>query len=336
VHVLKSPLVGLEHRVVVRISTVAPSIDVVIPAHNNRELTESCLAHLERQTVEHSVTVVDDGSTDGTSSALAERWPDVHVITSERARGFVWACNTGVAARDGDVVVLLNNDVDCHPSFLEEIVAPIRREAKVGSVAAVMLQPGGRLIDSVGITCDVTLAQFKRLHGLPATRASVPSPVLVGPEGTAAAYRRSAWAEASGFDESLVAYGEDFELALRLGTAGWSTAAAPNAVGVHQGSATYGRQSARARYLAGVARGYVLRRYGILRGRHAVRALSIEAVVAAGSIALARDCAGLRGRVSGWRQATGEASYPPLPSDLVDRGITIRASLAMRHDAYGR
>src|SRR5438132_1042586 len=197
------------------------SIDVVIVAFNRYDLTDSCLRHLSAQTIGHRVIVVDNGSTDGTYARLHAEWPEVHLAGRfDENRGFAEACNRGVAAGSSEIVVLLNNDVDCRPDFLERLVAPLRDPA-VGSVAALMLQPGEELIDSVGLTADVTLAGFPRLQGLDAGQARSERPVLTGPVGTAAAYRRSAWEQVGGFDEMFTAYQEDFDLALRLRAAGW-------------------------------------------------------------------------------------------------------------------
>ena len=53
-------------------SRMSLSIDVVIPTHQGWELTESCLRHLRRQTVEHTVIVSDNASTDGTPDRVRE------------------------------------------------------------------------------------------------------------------------------------------------------------------------------------------------------------------------------------------------------------------------
>src|SRR5271154_1035712 len=139
---------------------VPPSIDVVIVAYNRYELTDSCLEHLRAQTLEHRVILVDNGSTDDTRARIAADWPQVHLEYFEENHGFAEACNRGVAAGTGEIVVLLNNDVDCRPDFLERLVAPLAGNRSVGAVAALMLQPGGRLIDSAGLTSDVTLGGF--------------------------------------------------------------------------------------------------------------------------------------------------------------------------------
>ncbi|HEY2571018.1 MAG TPA: glycosyltransferase family 2 protein, partial [Solirubrobacteraceae bacterium] len=256
-----------------------PSVDVVIVAYNRYDLTDSCLRHLKAQTIDHRVIVIDNGSTDETHDRVATEWPGVTLQRLAQNHGFAEACNRGVAGGSGEIVVLLNNDVDARPDFLARLVAPLADDARLGSVAALMLQPGERLIDSAGLAADAVLGGFPRLQGRDAEQAGSERPLLAGPAGTAAAYRRSAWEQVGGLDESIFAYMEDFDLALRLRSAGWRSTVAPDAVGVHLGSATHGHRSARQRRNGGFGRGYMLRRYGLLRGRTAPRTLATEAVV---------------------------------------------------------
>jgi N-acetylglucosaminyl-diphospho-decaprenol L-rhamnosyltransferase len=281
------------------------------------------------------VIVSDNGDSDETSEGVVREWPAVRLLRSQRQLSFATACNRGVDAGGGEVVVLLNNDVYCRPDWLERLVAPLEVEPDTGSVACLLVQPGERLIDSVGLCADPTLAGFPRLAGLPVARAAEERPQLVGPAGAAGAYRRSAWEQVGGLDEGIFAYSEDLDLALHLREAGWGVAMAPGAVGVHVGSATHGHRSAWQRRHAGFARGYLLRRYGILRGRHAIRALATEAAVALGDAAISRDFAALSGRVAGWRSAGGVARRQA-PADALDSRIGIRDSVALRMNAYAR
>ncbi|HET6550588.1 MAG TPA: glycosyltransferase [Solirubrobacter sp.] len=310
------------------------SIDVAVAVFNRYDLTERCLAQLREQTREHRAIVCDDGSTDGTAERLQRDWPEARVVAHQANRGFARATNAAAAAGDGDVVVLLNNDVDFGPEFLERLVAPLERDAGLGSVAAVCLRPGGRTIDSVGLTADRTLSPFARLQSRPAGDAARTSPVLAGPSGTAAAYRREAWNTLDGLDERIFAYGEDFDLALRLRTAGWGTVAATDATCVHLGSATFGHRSGWQRRQGGFSRAYIVRRYGWLRTPAAARTAFTEALVVAGDAVLSRDLAALRGRVAGWRGAAGLPRRPRPPADALDHGITLREALALRRGAY--
>jgi N-acetylglucosaminyl-diphospho-decaprenol L-rhamnosyltransferase len=313
-----------------------PSIDVAVVAYNHFELTESCLAHLARQTREHRLIVCDNGSTDGTAERVAAGWPHARVLRLDSNRGFAEACNAAVAAGTGDAVVLLNNDVDCRPDFLARVVAPLEADAGIGSVAALCVRPDGERIDSMGLTADATLSPFPRLQGRPVAEAAAARPVLLGPAGTAAAYRRAAWEAVGGLDERIFAYAEDFDLVVRLRAAGWRTAGAPDAVGVHLGSATHGHRSERQRRYGGFGRAYVMRRYGLLRRREAARTALTEAIVVAGDAVISRDLAALQGRVAGWRAASGLPRHAFPPADAIDAEITFREALARRRGVYAQ
>ena len=310
-------------------------MDVVVPVYNGWHLTERCLEHLRLQTLSHTVIVCDNGSSDGTAKHLRTAFPEVQVVELGMNLGFAAACNRGVRAGKGDFVVLLNNDVECSAEFLNRLVAPLRDDDSLGSVAALLLKPGEERIESFGLAVDPTLAGYPRLRGLPAGQAQATHPVLVGPSGAAGAYRREAWEAVGGLDEGVFSYGEDVDLALRLRGAGWSTAGAADAVSVHLGSATAGARSPSQRYQGGFARGYFLRRYGILRSRVGVRVAATEAVVVLGdALMFSHDLAALRGRVAGWRAAGGLPRHRRPPDDAIDDDITFVKSLRLRLGVY--
>lgn len=309
------------------------SIDVVVPTYGGWELTERCLDHLRQQTIEHLVIVADNGSTDGTPHHVRESFPEVRVVETGGNYGFAVACNRGAAAGDGEIVVLVNNDVECRPDFLERLAPPFQDE-RVGLVAATLVQPGEAVIDGAGIVADLTLAGFSRLHKLATTHEALASAPLTGPSGGAGAYRRVAWDAVGGLDERIFIYSDDLDLALRIRSAGWEAAIAPQAVGIHLGSATMGSRTAWQRYHAGRSRGYLLRRYGVLRGRALPRALATEAIVVVGDAVISRDFSALRGRVAGWQQARGLPRRSMPPPDAIDASIGFLESLRRRRAAY--
>jgi len=310
------------------------NVDVVIPVFNRWDLTKQVLGDLQRQTIPHTAFVCDNGSTDGTSRRVRAEFPEVRLLELGTNLGFPAACNRGARAGDGDVIVLLNNDVECPPEFLERLVAPLRDSERGGSVAALLLEPGEERIESFGLAVDATVAGYPRLRGEPPTAAQADSPVLIGPSGAAGAYRRAAWEEVGGLDDGVFAYAEDVDLALRLRGAGWEPLVAADAVAVHLGSASAVARSAWQRYQGGFARGYFLRRYGVLRGRAALRALATELLVVAGDAAVySHDLAALRGRFAGWRAARGRP-HVTLADDVVDHDITFLKSVQLRRGVY--
>jgi N-acetylglucosaminyl-diphospho-decaprenol L-rhamnosyltransferase len=310
-------------------------IDVAIVAYRNWELTRSCLEHLSAQTIAHRVIVCDNGCDEGTAERLVARFPEITVVRMDRNVAYPKACNAAVAAGENDIVVMMNNDVDARSDFLEHLSAPFESSPKLGSVAALLLRPGEQQIDSAGLAADRTLSAFPRLKGCAPREAQGRSPVMVGPDGAAAAFRRAAWEEVGGMDEEIFGYMDDFDLALRLRTAGWETALACDAVAVHLGSATYKHRSAEQRRKAGFGRAFVLRRYGVLRSPIALRTLATEALVVAGDVTLSRDIAALKGRLSGWSAARRwEGVWPP--HRAIDQGIGFRDAMRLRSRIYIR
>ena len=311
-----------------------PPVDVALVAFRRWDLTRSCLDHLARQTRAHRVYLCDNGCDEDTSEHVRAEFPDVEVVRMERNMPYAVACNAAVAAGTSEAVVMMNNDVDARPDFVGRLVAPLAASPRVGSVAALLVRPGEQEIDSAGLVADRTLAAFPRWQGHHPSQARADQPALTGPAGAAAAFRRAAWEQVGGLDETIRAYMEDFDLAVRLRGAGWEAALALDAVAVHIGSATFGHRSVTSRRSGGFGRGYVLRRYGVLRSRAALRALATEAIVVVGDIAISRDTAALRGRLAGWRAAAGMPRNALPAPDVVDGGISLLDSLRLRRGGY--
>ncbi|MGH2922902.1 MAG: glycosyltransferase family 2 protein [Solirubrobacterales bacterium] len=312
---------------------ISAGCDVVIPTAGSLDLLRPCLQSLAAQTAPHRVILVDDGPEPGVSAAIGREHPRVNVIRHPPKGGFAASVNAGIAAGDADVVVLLNDDVTPEPPFLEALLEPLRTEPSVAMVAALLLRPDGR-VDSFGLEADPTLAAFPRLSGEAVEELPSESDGVLGPAGAAGAYRREAISSVGGLDEGLVSYNEDADLALRMRAAGWTCAVAPEARGVHLGSATFGHRSSPQLYRLGFSRGYMLRKYRVLNspGR-ALRAISSELASIGWQIVKARDLAGLRGRIAGWRSGRPEIS---LPRELLSESITVADGIARRRALHGR
>jgi len=296
--------------------------DVVIPTWRGRELLARCLAALQTDPSPKRVIVVDNGSHDGTAQLVRERFPGMTLVELSDNVGFGRAVNAGARAGEGDAIVLVNNDVLVAPGFVDAIVAPLAAPA-VGMVAGLTTIPETDLVDGFGIELDGALLAYNRARHAP---VGSPAGRLAMPSGGAAAYRRSAWEAAAGFDEALFAYGEDVDLGLRLRALGWEAAEAADARGVHLGGATTGVDSPLQRELAGFARGFLLRRYGILATRAAPRALAFDALVVGWGLVRHRTLAPLRARARGWRTA-GRGGRRPLPDQVLDPAIGVTESL---------
>jgi len=288
--------------------------DVVIPTWNARDMLERCLLALRADPSPKRVIVVDNASADGTAELVGSAFPEVTLVSLAENAGFGRAVNAGVRAGDGEAIVLVNNDVLVEPGFVKAIVAPLSRPG-IAMAAGLTTIAGSGLVDAAGIELDRGLAAYNRGRHGRVGRLAMPS-------GGAAAYRRSAWELAGGFDEALFAYGEDVDLGLRLRAAGWEAAEAADARGIHVGGATAGVDSPLQRELGGFARGFLLRRYRVLRSRGAAQALLVDGLIVAWGLARHRTLVPLRARVRGWR-AAGPGERRALPEGAVDPAIGV-------------
>jgi len=298
---------------------------VVIPTLNARQLLSEALEHLARQSVEHDVIVVDNGSTDGTAEHLEQAFPAVRVLRLPENIGFGRAVNRGLEAVETDVVVLVNNDVLCPPDFLERLLAPFA-DPSVASVAGVLLQfdqPG--LVDSAGIELDTTLRSWDALWHRPVDGLDR-APEPVGPCGGAAAYRTAVLRSVGGFDETFFAYWEDVDLALRLRLEGHRCVRAPAARALHKHGQTLGAASPMQRRLEAFGRAYVLARYRVarrsLRTRLAIAALDWPVLVV--HLVVRREAGPIRER---WRGTRTGLRRPALRAPLELATVSFREAL---------
>ncbi|HPV06824.1 MAG TPA: glycosyltransferase family 2 protein [Aggregatilineales bacterium] len=117
-----------------------PLISIVIPNWNGAHFLPTCLDSLRRQTAPRlEVIVADNASTDGSLELLARDYPEVRVVALPENRGFTGACNAGMRAATGDIVILLNNDTEVEPDWAEQVAAAFERYPDAGIVASKML-----------------------------------------------------------------------------------------------------------------------------------------------------------------------------------------------------
>lgn len=305
---------------------------VYIPNFNGGEHLARALESLRAQTREVEVVVVDNASVDGSDQIVAERFPEARLLRLDVNLGFGTALNRAIAETDADPLILFNNDAAAEPRFVEALLSELGEG--IVSVAGVLVQerdPG--LIDSAGVIADTTAMGFDYLHDEPlAATAGAAAPL--GPTGGAGLYRRRAFEAVGGFDERMFLYYEDLDLALRMAAQGGLCRLSGEARALHAYSATLGAASGAKYGRTGWSRGYMLRRYGILRQpRSAIRVLATEGVICAGQLLRDHTAQGLTGRVRGYRAGAGLERRDLAAAPLID--LSAREALALRRRRRG-
>jgi GT2 family glycosyltransferase len=181
-------------------------------------------------------------------------------------------------------------------------------------------------IDSAGIALTRGFGQLSIGDGaLDGPRFAADREVL-GACGGAALYRRSLFDAVGLFDESLVMYWEDYDIALRAQAAGLRSLYVGSARVRHRGSATIGRQSAEGVYYYLHNREIVVRRCVPLGLRLRPLPMTIWTNIKLLALFAGRGkaCAAVRGGLAGrW--------LPPRPraeSVRVQSGVDVSARLA--------
>ena len=107
------------------------TVAVLLTVHNRREGTLRCLrglyAQLPVEGVRMEVWLTDDGCTDGTGEAVAEEFPQVHVVEGDGNlfwnRGMIAAWQAAAAHERYDWYLWLNDDTQLNEGALQRLMA---------------------------------------------------------------------------------------------------------------------------------------------------------------------------------------------------------------------
>lgn len=126
-------------------STLA--VDIVIPVHNRKAITLRCLERLRESGVLAWATplIVDDGSTDGTSEAVREQYPEAVLVVGDGNLWWTGAVALGMQRsldRGSSLIFWLNDDCLPEPGTME-LLARRSRENGVISTAQAFTPSGG-------------------------------------------------------------------------------------------------------------------------------------------------------------------------------------------------
>ena len=214
---------------------------VIIPNWNGRQYLENCLNSLRAQSFRSfEVYVIDNGSKDGSTKMVTDRYPEVKLHCFQENTGFCHAVNTGIKISREPYIILLNNDTVADPEMTGELVKAISSRPKAFSCQAKMLSMAQRdVIDDAGdMYCALGWA-YAMGRGRKEERYNRPERIFASCGG-ASIYRRSLLEKTGLFDEAHFAYLEDIDLCYRAAVYGYASYLAPKARVWHAGSSASG------------------------------------------------------------------------------------------------
>jgi len=225
-----------------------PKVSIIVPTRNRLDLLRTCLEGVERTDYpDLEVIVVDNGSDDpATLDYLASLNPaHYRVLRAPGPFNFSTLNNRAAEIATGELLCLLNNDIEVlTPDWLMIMVQQALRP-EVGAVGARLLYPDGRIQHAgvvMGICGGAAHAHrllhpdeegYFRRHALPQFVSAVTAACLV--------VRRKSFEEIGGLDEENFAVAfNDVDLCMRLNAQGWQSLYEPRATLIHHESVSRG------------------------------------------------------------------------------------------------
>ena len=227
-----------------------PLVSLIIPTRNGLELLQQCVESILEKTTypNYEILIIDNGSDD---PLLLEYFENVQVderiivVRDDRLFNYSALNNVAVKLANGEVVGLLNNDLQVISSeWLSEMVS-IALQPGVGAVGAKLwypddtLQHGGVIVGLGGVAGHIHSKLHKHEHGY-FCRASLMQSFSVV---TAACLvvKKNVYEEVGGLNEfDLEVAFNDVDFCLRLREAGYRNIWTPKAELYHHESATRG------------------------------------------------------------------------------------------------
>jgi cellulose synthase/poly-beta-1,6-N-acetylglucosamine synthase-like glycosyltransferase len=204
----------------------APSISVIVPAHNEGKYIESTVKSLLAAEYDsgREIIVVNDGSTDETGAVLTKLQrenPGMLKVLETNHVGKSRAINTALGKAKNEVIVIIDGDSELEPGALKNLVRPLK-DNKVAAVGGIVKVKNYR---------KSPITWFQRLEYLYSSFFNSLCDRIDGnifTPGPISAFRRDVVAVEGGFNTKV--YLEDVDMALRIIRQGYRIRIAEDAI----------------------------------------------------------------------------------------------------------
>ena len=227
-------------------TSTSPKVAVVILNWNGRHHLETYLPSVVEHSREHAdIVVVDNGSTDNSTTWLKEHHPSVRVVELDENKGFAGGYNHGLERVTADVFVLLNSDVRVSHNWIPPVLDMMQNAGYVACQPLIRNDTdpelfeyagaAGGFIDRDGFT--FCAGRIFEVFETDTGQYNVNREVFWA-SGAALFIQAEAWREVGGLDEDFFAHMEEIDLCWRLKNRGYRIGVCGQSVVFHLGGGT--------------------------------------------------------------------------------------------------
>lgn len=229
----------------------SPLLSIVIVNWNTRDALRDCVASLFEQSrsLTLEVIVVDNASADDSLDMLKAGFPQVRIIANTINLGFARACNQGMRAARGRLLLLLNSDTYVCDDVIARMTTYLLSRPEVAMAGCQLQYPDGRIQHTAFRSLSILRSLFEDLWLYKLLPAARRADMLLGGywqsdaekavdwlAGAFMMLRREVFLQTGGFAEDFFMYGEDSEWCMRIRRAGGRIMFNPLGVVYHVGS----------------------------------------------------------------------------------------------------
>lgn len=225
---------------------------IVILNWNGRHMLERFLPSVVACcTSDAEVVIADNGSTDDSLEFLQNHYPTLRLVALDRNYGFAEGYNRAIAQIEADYYVLLNDDVEVTPGWVDAVVKMMEQESDVAIAQPKLLMfdqkdtfeyagGAGGFIDSYGYPfCRGRLfSTLEKDYGQYDDKREI-----FWATGAAMFVKASVWREMGGLDNDFFAHMEEIDFCWRCKNKGYKVMYCPDAVVYHVGGGTLPKSS---------------------------------------------------------------------------------------------
>jgi GT2 family glycosyltransferase len=229
-------------------------LSVVIISYNTIDFTADCLRSIYREAIDKSfeVIVLDNASTDGSATTIAELFPQVRLIKSNQNHGFANGNNIATAEARGEWILLLNPDTVVKNHAIDILLQFARKHPEASIFGGRTLFADGTLNPA---SCWARPTFWSIICNAVGLAGLFPGSKLFDPEsmgdwrrdtvrevdivtGCFFLLRKQDWQALGGFNEDYFMYAEEADLCLRAAQRGRKCLICPDAQIIHYGGAS--------------------------------------------------------------------------------------------------
>jgi hypothetical protein len=235
-----------------------PLVSIVVLNYNGVHFLKTCFDTVLAGTYPAvELIMADNASTDDSVGFVQENYPQVTIIETGGNNGYSAAYNLALGQVKGAYAVLLNNDVEVTPSWLEPLVAEMETHPDVAAC-----QPKIRhMLNREAFEYAGAAGGFMDPYGFPFLRGRILSTIeddtgqyddpvdVFWASGAALMVRLDAYQSVGGLDEDFVHHMEEIDLCWRLLLSGKRLRAVPSSTIYHYAGGTIKPDSYKKMYL---------------------------------------------------------------------------------------